>query len=66
MSFWNFLGEFAMFNMICNLFSGKPKPRTVVPTNPSRESYIPDHEYEARVEELEHEIRESHNRFAEY
>lgn len=26
MSLWNFLGEFALFNMICDLFSGKPKP----------------------------------------
>lgn len=27
MSFWNFIGEFAVINMICNLFSGKPKHR---------------------------------------
>ena len=25
MSFWNFIGEFALFNMICNLFSGRSK-----------------------------------------
>lgn len=25
MSFWNFLGEFAFFNMVCNWISGKSK-----------------------------------------
>ena len=30
MSFWNFLGGFALFNAVCDMFSSKPK-RTYVP-----------------------------------
>ncbi|WP_290147275.1 hypothetical protein [Muribaculum intestinale] len=65
MSFWNFLGEVAMFNMICNLFSGKSKSG-VTSSCQSRHGYIYDAEYEARVGELEHEIRESKKRITEY
>lgn len=65
MSFWNFLGEFAVFNMICNLFSGKPKPPHVSPYQPQQD-YTPNPELEARIEELEQEIKESEKRLAEY
>lgn len=26
MGFWNFLGEFALFNAVCDLFTGKKQP----------------------------------------
>ncbi len=65
MSFWNFLGEFAVFNMICNLFSGKPKSHYVSPYQPQQD-YTPNTELEARIEELEQEIKESEKRLAEY
>lgn len=64
MSFWNFLGEFALFNMICDWFSGKPKSR--------HRSYPPMHdqghdaEYETRVEELQREIEHPKAKIAEY
>lgn len=51
MSFWNFLGEFALFNMICNLFSGKPKSQHQ--SYPLLYDQIHDTEYETRIEELQ-------------
>lgn len=63
MSFWNFIGEFAVFNMICNFFSGKSKIHHVSTCQPQ---YIPNPQYEARIEELEQEIKESEKRLAEY
>lgn len=38
MSFWNFLGGFALFNAICDLFSSKPK-QTYVPPQPPYHDY---------------------------
>lgn len=64
MSFWNFLGGFALFNMICDWFSGKPKSH--------HQSYPPAHydardaEYETRIEELQREIEHSKAKIAEY
>ena len=64
MSFWNFLGEFALFNMICDWFSGKPKSQ--------HQSYPPMHdhvhgaEYGTRIEELQREIEHSKAKIAEY
>lgn len=65
MSIWSFLGGFAVFNMICDLFSGKSKrnqPRFYEPQN----NYIPNPEYAARLAELNREIEESEKRLAEY
>ena len=62
MSFWNFLGEFAIFNMICNLFSRKSKSSTIGTYQPH---YIINSQYEARIQELEDEIKESEKRIAE-
>ncbi|WP_302132653.1 hypothetical protein, partial [uncultured Muribaculum sp.] len=62
MSFWNFLGEFAIFNMICNLFSRKSKSSTIGTYQPH---YIINSQYEARIQELENEIKESEKRIAE-
>lgn len=64
MSLWNFLGEFAVFNMICNMFSGKSKSHYM--GSPYSPQYRPDPEYAARIEELEQEISESKKRIAEY
>ncbi len=58
MSFWNFLGDFAIFNMICNLFSRKSKSSTIGTYQPH---YIINSQYEARIQELEDEIKESEN-----
>lgn len=64
MSFWNFLGEFALFNMISNWFSGKPKPQKQ-PCQPFHD-YTHDAEYETRIEELQREIEHSQTKIAEY
>lgn len=64
MSFWNFLGEFALFNMICNLFSGKP--RSQHQSYPPLHDHIHDTEYETRIEELQREIDHSKMKIAEY
>lgn len=64
MSFWNFLGGFALFNMICDWFSGKPKSQ--------HQSFPPAHyddrdaEYETRIEKLQREIEHSKAKIAEY
>lgn len=38
MSFWNFLGGFALFNAVCDMFSSKPK-RTYAPTQQHYHDY---------------------------
>ena len=43
MSLWDFLGEFAVFNMICNLFSDRSKSCRTSSYQPHYE-YIPDPE----------------------
>ncbi len=63
MSFWNFLGEFVVFNMICNLFSGKNKSYHASSYQPQQD-YIPNPELEARIEKLEQEVKESEKRLA--
>lgn len=50
MSFWNFLGGFALFNMICDWFSGKPKSQHQSYT--LLHDHFSDAEYETRIEEL--------------
>ena len=65
MSLWNFLGEFAVFNMICNLFSDRSKSCRTSSYQPHYE-YIPDPECTARIAELEQEISESEKRPEEY
>lgn len=64
MSFWNFIGEFALFNTIWNMFSGKPK-HSAQPVHPIH-TYTPDADYQSRIEELNQEIRDSKKRIAEY
>lgn len=64
MSLWNLLCEAALFNMVCKWFSGKPKARTTV--SQPHHNYIPAPEYEARIGELDQEIRESQKRIDEY
>ena len=61
MSFWNFLGKLALLNMICKLFSGRSESNRTTTAQPQYD-YIPNPEYEARIEELEQEIRESERR----
>ena len=60
MSFWNFIGEFALFNTIWNMFSGKPK-HSAQPVHPIH-TYTPDADYQNRIEELNQEIRDSKKR----
>lgn len=54
MSFWNFLGELAFFNMIFRRLSGKHKQLPY--ENPSSADYVDSPEYEARVAELQRKI----------
>lgn len=54
MSFWNYLGGFALFNMICDWFSGKPKSHHQSYT--LLHDHVSDAEYETRIEELQREI----------
>ncbi len=64
MSFWNFLGGFALFNMICDWFSGKPKSKHR--SYPLLHDNAHDGEYETRIEELQREIELSKAKIAEY
>lgn len=41
MSFWNFLGGFALFSVVCDIFSSKPKQAY----NPAQQ-YYPDYDHE--------------------
>lgn len=66
MSFWNFIGEFALINMICNWFSGKPKPQHQSPTFQPFPDYTHDAEYKTRIDELQREIEHSKAKIAEY
>lgn len=60
MSFWSFIGEVALFNMICNWFSGKPKHSApdAVKTYHYRDS--------AQIEELNRRIRDAEMKRDEY
>ena len=64
MTFWNFLGGFALFNMICDWFSGKPKSQHQ--SYPLLHDHVSDAEYETRIEELQREIEHSKAKIAEY
>lgn len=64
MSFWNFLSEFAIFNMLCNWFSGKPKQNSQ-PVHQSSCCNL-DADYYNRIEELNQQIKESERSLAEY
>jgi hypothetical protein len=64
MSFWNYLGGFALFNMICDWFSGKPKSHHQSYT--LLHDHVSDAEYETRIEELQREIEHSKAKIAEY
>ncbi|MCM1140617.1 MAG: hypothetical protein NC453_18760 [Muribaculum sp.] len=69
MSFWNFLGGFALFNAVCDMFSSKPK-RTYV--SPQQHYHDYDHEdYMALgadgsdIDELQNKVDEMQIRLAE-
>jgi hypothetical protein len=64
MSFWNYLGEFALFNMVCNWFSGQPKRQS----QPYQlfHDYAHDAECGTRIEELQREIEHSKAKITEY
>ena len=47
MSFWNYLGGVALFNMICDWFSGKPKSHHQSYT--LLHDHVSDAEYETRL-----------------
>ena len=64
MSFWDFLGGFALFNMICDWFSGKPKSQHQ--SYPPMHDHVHDAEYVTRIEELQREIEHSKAKIAEY
>lgn len=64
MSFGNFLGEFAIFNMLCNWFSGKPKQNSQ-PVHQSSGCSL-DADYYNCIEELNQQIKESERSLAEY
>lgn len=64
MSFWNFLGEFAIFNMLCNWFSGKPKQNSQ-PVHQRYDRYH-DADYYNCIEELNQQIKGSERSLAEY
>ena len=49
MSFWSFMGEFALFNLICNWFSGKPKNSSQ--WSHQNKNYFGSKGYDARMDE---------------
>lgn len=63
MSFWNFIGGFAIFNMIYSRLSGKPKQQSPTYQPPYDDSYDPA--YKARVEELQRDINHYKTKIAE-
>lgn len=64
MSLWNFLGEFAVFNMIRNLFSKKRRPGP--PPDQQKWGYSRYADSETRIAELNHEIKDARMHIAEY
>lgn len=60
MSFWNFLCQVAVLDMICNLFS--PKRKRTLPSFPPSCGDARNALYLERVEELNREIREVERR----
>lgn len=68
MSLWNFLCQVAVFDMVCNWFSGLTKSSSLPPEPVC--DYIPDEEnfngINNRLMELEQEILESEACMAEY
>lgn len=64
MTFWSFLGEFAVFNMICDLFSGKSRHQYQQPAV-NQYDYTHDADYESRMEELNQKISDAENRILE-
>lgn len=64
MSIFNFLGGFALFNMFCDWFSGKPNRSS----NSTCDIYDPGRyrdDYD-RIEELEQDISEAENHLDRY
>lgn len=65
MSFWNFLGELAIFNMIRNWLSNKSNAN-LYNTPYQNHTYAQDTDYDANVRQLQREIKNSKNKIAEY
>lgn len=65
MSFWNFVGGFALLNIINKLFSSRSKSH---PASTSHSLYCNNlnQEYEAHIEKLKHDIEESEKRLSGY
>lgn len=49
MSLWNFLGGFALFNMICDMFSSKSK-QTYMPPQPDYHDYDYDDSFSSDID----------------
>lgn len=58
MSFWKFLGEFAVFSLVCDLFSKGSKPHPT--STPIPYQYDPEREteYEERITDLQEQIED--------
>lgn len=65
MSFWDLLCKAAILDMVCRLFSSKPRQQPL-PSQPIHSDSYCDMEIENRIKELENEIKESEKRIAEY
>lgn len=64
MSFWSFLGEFAVFNAICDLFSSKPGHNTPSAGQSGTYDYHDDYQndFNERVDELQDRLDDLENR----
>ncbi|MDE6095303.1 MAG: hypothetical protein K2G52_03865 [Muribaculaceae bacterium] len=64
MKLWNFFGKLALFNMICNWFSEKPR-RQSKPLSPFHD-YTFDTVYKTIIEESQRETEHSKTNMTEY
>lgn len=66
MSFWNFIGGFALFNAVCDLFSGKPKRTCVEPKQHFHDYDSGDYlDLSSDFDRLQNRINELEERLAE-
>ena len=64
MSFWNFIGKFALVSLIWDLFSSK-SGHAERPQYRQNTAYIHDPLYQNRIDELNQQIKESKRKIAE-
>ena len=64
MSFWNFIGKFALVSLIWDLFSNKSRSAERPPYRHNT-AYIHDPLYQNRIDELNQQIKESKMKIAE-